>query len=67
VHLSPELAVAMIAALASLWQVYVAKQSLAGLSKKSAMLPKSNFGTTRLFKKIYSVVDDAGSFEKKAA
>jgi hypothetical protein len=26
VHLSPELAVSMIAALAGLWQVYVAKQ-----------------------------------------
>jgi hypothetical protein len=43
VHLSPELAVSMIAALAGLWQVYVAKQGLAGLSKKAAELPKSNF------------------------
>jgi len=49
VHLSPELAVAVIAALASLWQVYVAKQ---GLSKKAAMLPKSNFAFAGSSKKI---------------
>lgn len=53
-HLSPELAVSMIAALAALWQVYVAKQ---GFSKKAAELPKSNFqrGSS---KKTYVVVDD---------
>jgi hypothetical protein len=49
VKLSPELAVGMIAALASLWQVYVAKQSL---SKKYAEMPKGNFAPALLSKKI---------------
>jgi len=56
----------MIAALASLWQVYVAKQGLRGPSKKVAGLPKSNLAGW-LSKKIYSVVDDVGRFEKNAA
>jgi hypothetical protein len=51
----------MIAALASLWQVYVAKQAL---SKKLLRLDKSQFDACRLFKTPYLPVNGSRAIKK---